>query len=381
MPKENMLLFTISMNNRSAVIIVVIMVGVLIALTSITQKGVFTNTATFPEIENIKKLKTTKEQSVELKKLLDRVGPLEAQEAMFRSGLPFTGETHLLIHVIGDYIYEKNGPDGLPLCREYFLSACYHGFIIDTLADHGLEGIVEAMSKCRMAPPGVMTQCVHASGHGFLAWHDYDLLKGLGMCDKLGEKVKDFTYFNCYDGVFMENFWGVHGGKPSEKRWFKEDEIYYPCTDKRIPEKYLNGCWANQATVIYQHYHGDLKKTAEACDNVGNETYRDTCYNNLYRQIHPLTAGKKERVAMLCTNATGLARQNECMLTNMVAFWSVGDRAMPFDLCNESKEPLRKECFNRLIGMIYYDYSALPQEKDFYCNKILDKSYQDQCKK
>src|SRR3989344_5224235 len=70
-------------------------------------KGASAIKTTAPEIENIKKLKNTTAQGEELKKLLDRVGPIEAQEQMLASGLPFTGETHLLIHVVGDYIYNK----------------------------------------------------------------------------------------------------------------------------------------------------------------------------------------------------------------------------------------------------------------------------------
>jgi hypothetical protein len=332
------------------------------------------------EIENIKNAKSTQEQAEWLTQLLETVGPVEAQEQMLVSGLPFTGETHLLIHVIGDYIYDKFGPEGLPLCRDYFLSACYHGFIINTLADYGLKGMAEAMVKCRAADPGVSAQCAHAAGHGFVAWHDYDLIKAAEMCDELGKRTEHFPHFNCYDGVFMENIWGVHGGKPSEKRWVKPDDIYYPCNDERIPERYLSGCWANQATLIYQYYQGNLKKTAEACDGVADETYRDTCYDNLARQIHPLTQGQKERVMSLCANATGPRRQEECLLTNMAAFWSVGDRVVPFELCAEANEPLQGRCFERLISLINYYLAAMPEEKMLYCHKIPIESYRNKCK-
>ena len=304
---------------RGCFLLVLLMVGLGVLMAR-------TPSNTIPEIENIKKLKTVAEQGLELKKLLERVGPIETQEQMFRSGLPFTGQTHLLIHVIGDYIYRVYGSLGLPLCRDYFLSACYHGFIINTLDDSGIEGIVEAIDKCKTAGPGVSAQCAHAAGHSFVAWHDYNLIKGLEMCDQLGAQVKNFAYFNCYSGAFMENVWGVHNGAPSEKRWVKEDDINYPCDDPRIPEKYLNGCWSTQATLIYQHYNGNLKKTAEACDMVKNSTYQTTCYDNFARQIHPLTNNSVDKVFSLCAYATGQHWQDECILTNVISYWSVGDR-------------------------------------------------------
>ncbi len=311
-----------------------------------------------PEIENILNLRTSEERSAELVKLLERVGPERAQEEMLHSGLPFTGETHLLVHTIGNFIYDQYGKDGLALCKDYFLSACYHAVILNTLGDNGLDGVAEAMALCREAGGStVAAQCAHGAGHGFVAWHDYDLVKALEMCDELGSAgelrspASQFPSFNCYDGVFMENVWGVHEGTPSPKRWVKESELYYPCTDPRIPEKYLKGCWSNQATLIYQHFKGDLRKTALACDAVENAEYRETCYNNFSRQIHPMTQGSIEKVKSLCENATGEEWRDYCILTNMTSYWSVGDHELPGKLCASLEEPLKTTCFTRLENL------------------------------
>lgn len=334
---------------------------------------------TSPEITRILSLTSTTERSQELKKLMKRVGPAQAQEEMLRSGLPFTGETHLLVHTIGDVIYDQYGKEGLSYCKDYFLSACYHAVILNTLGDNGIEGVAEAIGLCDKAGGGIVaSQCAHGAGHGFVAWHDYDLLKGVKMCDQLGEKVKNFAYFNCYDGAFMENIWGVHNGAPSEKRWVKADDIYYPCNDPRIPEKYLNGCWSNQATLIYQHYKGDLAKTALACDSVENQEHRRTCYNNFARQIHPLTGGSVEKVKSLCAFATGQEWQNYCVLTNMSAYWSVGDRVLPYAICESLEENLKNTCLTQLSGMIRTYYGAT-EEKSFYCSKISSTILRNQC--
>ena len=360
-------------------IIVALACGFFFTTYKVASQSNSNSSSAVPEIQKILSLKTTAEQSQELIKLMDRVGPVEAQNLMYKSGLPFTGETHLLIHTVGNYIFQKYGLDGLPYCREYFLSACYHGFIINTLADYHMEGMVKAMEKCQEEGAGVASQCAHAAGHGFVAWQDYDLIKSLKMCDELGGLVENFANFNCYDGVFMENLWGVHGGVPSEKRWIKDDDIYYPCDDSRIPEKYLNGCWSNQASLMYQHFKGDLKKTAEGCDAVENPLFKQTCYNNFARQIHPLTEGKKEKVVSLCQNATGQEWQEYCMITNMTASWSVGDRVLPFDLCSSFIDPLESRCFDQLIGMINFDYGQKPAEKKIYCDKITNEAEKDRC--
>ncbi|MEX0919198.1 MAG: hypothetical protein WDZ64_00410 [Parcubacteria group bacterium] len=354
-------------------------VVILIILGAMSLSRPESSSAKAPEIEKILSLKTTKEQSVELINLMERVGPLEAQENLLSSGLPFTGETHLLVHTIGDYVYENYGLEGLPNCRDYFLSACYHGFILNALAEYGLDGMAEVMQECEKVGPGVAPQCAHGAGHGFVVWHDYNLVKGAEMCDALGEKLNTFYYNNCYDGVFMENVWGVHDGAPSDKRWVSDTDIYYPCTDLRIPEKYLGGCWSNQATLIYQHFKGDLKKTAEACDEVENAGYKETCYNNFSRQIHPLTNGQVERVFSLCQNATGENWKNYCINANMSAYWSVGDRVAPFKICEMQSDEPQKHCFQNLAGMIRYQYSHMPAEMQRYCDKIPNTEERNTC--
>lgn len=332
-----------------------------------------------PEIKAILASRSTNEQKPYLLKLLKRIGPEKTQEELLKSGLPFTGESHLLVHTIGDYLYKKYGSKGLSFCKEYFLSACYHAFIINDLSDNGIKGLAKSMDQCIKAGPAVFAQCAHASGHGFVVWNDYDLPKAATMCDELGSNARGFPLFNCYDGVFMENLFSVHEGKLSPKRWVKSDDPYYPCNDPRIPEKYLQGCWANQASLMYQMYRGDWKKVAEGCDNVVDPKSQETCYNNFARQIHPETKGHADRAFTLCQNATGPKWRNYCLNVLVNAAFSVGDRkSMPYEICHRMNEPEKKGCYSNIFGMIAW-YEKNPEKGANYCNNIKDKSYQKDC--
>lgn len=334
------------------------------------------------EIQEIREASSPHDQVRSLRKLLSKVGPEATQEALYRSGLPFTGQTHLLIHTIGDFLYENFGTRSIIYCKDYFLSACYHGTLIHIIADFGIEGVVEAMGRCQEAGLHVVTQCAHAIGHGLLAWTDYELLETLALCDEVGRKTGEggFPYFNCYDGVFMENLWGVHNGVPSPKRWVKEDDLYYPCNDSRIPIKYLNGCWANQATLIYQRFNGDLKKTAQACDGVLMPEYQKTCYHNFARQIHPLSQGQAEKVFELCQNASGAYWQNFCLITILGAAFSVGDQEkLPFEICRSMGGHNQAVCYQELLGLIqFYAQEDLPRRQEL-CKRILEESWQEKC--
>ncbi len=333
-----------------------------------------------PEVQHILNTTDLSEQRAWLTKLLDRVGPEHTQEYMLHSGLPFTGQSHLLVHEIGEYIYKKYGPAGLKYCKEYFLSACYHSFIIDDLADHGIDGLSHTIEQCKESGTNVLTQCAHAAGHGFLAWRDYDLLGALKMCDQLHQKSGDVPTFNCYDGVFMENFWGVHDGEPSPKRWLKASDPLYPCDDPRIPHQYLSGCWSNQASVMYVQFHGDLKKVASYCDAVQDPDLQGMCYNNFARQIHPLTNGKTDAAFALCQNATGEKWQNYCLETIASAAFSVGDHEkMPFEICSRIGESSKKECYQELSGMIWGEAGKDVSVGDELCGRIQDKTFREEC--
>ena len=335
----------------------------------------------YPEIKQILSLQKVRDQSPYLIKLLDRIGPEKTQEELLRSGLPFTGETHLLVHTIGKYIYEKHGASGLKMCKDYFLSACFHAFIIEDLSDNGMRGLSSTMNSCEKAGINVLSQCSHATGHGFVVWNDYDLVRALKMCDELAQKPDSNTpAFNCYDGVFMENLFSVHEGELSEKRWIDDTDPYYPCNDTRIPEKYLGGCWVNQASRMHQMYQGDLKKVAQGCDQVLNPKHQELCYNNFARQIHPMTEGQSGKAFILCTNATGEKWQNYCLNTLVGAAFSVGDKGkMPFEICHKMENVSSKNnCYNKLSGIIN-SYAKNQNEAIVLCKKILDVGYRKNC--
>ncbi len=279
--------------------------------------------------------------------LIDRVGPVKAQEALRGSGLPFDGETHLLNHTVGEYLYDHLGPEGLIYCRDYFLGSCFHGFIIRAVGGGRVENIEEIIENCAAAGSALLVQCGHALGHGFLALEGYENLPAaLNRCDQI--EFPDFPHFNCYDGVFMENIFGVHEGVFSAKRWIKSDDARYPCNDPRIVPKYLEACWLNQPALMYRLFHADLARVGKECFAVPDRFFKEACFDGLARQIHPLAAGQATEAGRLCgllpTDWTDF-----CVLRIVNAALGFGDRNLSRELCPQIKATLvREECLSRL---------------------------------
>lgn len=359
----------------------VVMLG-LIALTFFVYFGFFngsTEALADKLIVSIKSADSIEKQVKIYRQLIEKVGPEIAQEKLYRSGLPFTGQTHLLNHTVGEGLYEKYGPAGLVQCKDYFLSSCYHGFIVLAIARGGMEEVEKTMEECRKSGPAVFTQCAHAVGHGLLASEGYSkLVDALKLCDKVDLPGGRFPMFNCYDGVFMENIWAVHEGEPSPDRWVKKDDPFYPCDDPRIGTKYQLACWSNQPALMYQLFDRDIKKVGLECEKVLNPEFQKMCFDGLARQIHPLTKGSTAKTLELCGLMSGVKWIDFCIVTNAVSSFSVGDRVVPFEICSRIREVNKEYCYNRLFGTMD---GYVKNKKDFQtlCSKIQDEKWREKC--
>jgi hypothetical protein len=366
------------MRTSTLFVCVVILLFVNIAFLTIFYVNQNTAQKSTEIVKKIVELKDVNLQSPLVIDLLKLNGVEATQDLLLKSGLPFTGESHLLVHTVGNYIYDTLD-NGLSHCKDYFLSACYHAYIIRDLADNGVDGVAQTVEKCASAGVHVLAQCSHASGHGFLAWTDYDIPKALSMCDQIQETFNEIPTFNCYDGVFMENIYGVHEGSPSPKRWVKTEDFYYPCNDSQILDKYKLACWANQATLVYIESHEDFDRVISVCDSAPTYEYMRMCYNNYARQIHPLTYGKYAAGQEFCNKASTQEWVDYCEISLLHAAYSVGDRTtMPFEICRGINSETTDACYEALIDDIA-SYSPTNVEIQKQCNLIENEEYKNVC--
>jgi len=331
-----------------------------------------------PEIREIKRLGGTYASSETYRKLMDRVGPVQAQEELYRSGLPFTGETHLLNHASGEYLYENFGPAGLVQCKDYFLSSCYHGFTIELIGEEGLLGVNEVIKECQNIGITTLSQCIHSMGHGFVSWVGYKQLpQALELCDEVVSNFPNAPVFNCYDGVFMENVWGIHDGYPSPDRWIDDNDPLYPCYDSRIDPKYRLGCLANTATLMLKTFNGNLTKSGELCLSIRDSIEREGCFDNLARQIHPMTFGHVDKVYELC-NTMPEDWKNFCIIRVATSDMSVGGRELAFEICNRIDESNLGLCYDSILNTLSV-YTTNPLEFHELCKKVEDPYWREQC--
>lgn len=334
-----------------------------------------------PEIIEILKTREIEKRVPLYRKLIERVGVEKAQEALFRSGLPFNGDTHLLNHTSGDYLYETQGSGGIVHCKSYFLFSCYHGILIATIAEEGMHGLEDVMRICRKnGGEALAGQCAHAIGHGLLAWSGYaELPQAFKGCDIVSDSVENFPLLNCYDGVAMENLWAVHtDGETSPDRWVDKDDPFFPCNDRRIDEQWKKGCWLNQASVMYELFDGDISRVSKECTAVQNPEYQWACQNNLARQLHTEVGGSLEQAIQLCREA-GVDWEYFCLTTVAEEEYILNGRTLPFEICASVPEDEKTTCYEHLQSVIY-SFNMDTNSRLSECDRILEEPHRKQCR-
>ncbi len=362
-------------------LIVLILINLLLWLILTKQKPIVVGNKI--EVAEISAILNSNDQDYRRKEariLAERVGPDKALELLKNSALPFTGDSHLLVHEVGYVIYQRYGKDALLHCKDDFNFGCYHGVIITAASSNkeGLKYIKEMVDRCR----GNWTkfaQCAHAVGHGLEAMWDYDLPKSLADCDKLfeGEVSYKNAVIHCHDGVFMENLFGLHdsGVRTSyQRKWLSDSDIYFPCD--AVAEKYQQGCWYNQASRIYQMKDGNINMTATACETLKNTDNKRWCFNNLARQITSSTNNNIDKVFELC-GETGSSRKADCAIDTAVQYYAQGGRMKAIQICKNPVGSFQNDCFKQIAPMIAVDTIISKSEKESLCGEIGD--YKSEC--
>ncbi len=225
----------------------------------------------------------------------------------------------------------------------------------------------------------IFGQCVHGLGHGLLPYTGYkNVLEALTLCDEVGQDIKQFNFYLCHNGVFMENIWGVHEGKPSPDRWVKKDDIHYPCNDPRIEDKYLGACWYNQHTIMESYYNGDTAKVGNECYQLTDARFQKECFEGMFNVMQASARGNVDQQFASCKKIPEewFAR---CLTTQIIVELSHGGSDSSFEICSRIDEANKFICYDTLTDvMIFY----LPADQHSgLCKRIPLEHREGKCKK
>ena len=243
------------------------------------------------------------------------------------------GYSHTLGHIVGHSFYNRYGIESLSFCDTSLGFACMHGVVEELIVQKGIEGARE----CSLGG-GVIEQCNHGLGHGFLIREAYDVREALHDCDEFVLPDAE-SRSNCYDGVFMEYVWSGPQYEIDAKDIFTfcggfEDRLqsttcvrYVPLVLRkmfgsdfekvaaeclRAPDPaFREICERNTGTVEAVLQKGNFEKIQEACSSIEDEEYTYRCFMHAAIETHRQQyRGWRDSVAALCGEASPYARDN-----------------------------------------------------------------------
>ncbi|MYE38523.1 MAG: hypothetical protein F4X82_03350, partial [Candidatus Spechtbacteria bacterium SB0662_bin_43] len=285
---------------------------------------------------------------------------------------------HNRAHELGRRAYELLGNEAFKECGIECHSGCRHGATEAFFAHNGsgnLAHSIDLLCGEETAEFG-LHQCLHGTGHGLMAWFDYDIHAALEACDLIETNHRS----SCRSGVFMENIVGgiatAESTDGDEYHFTKylNDDPHYPCNI--LDDTYKSDCYFLQTDRI-QTLLGREAIGAE-CAKI-EKPFQLSCFLSMGRTISGSTQQNPEEAFTLCrTTIEDPENANICLsgvLADLIWDETHTDRAIAF--CALDHYPsFRGKCYHQLMSIAA---SVIPSHKrDTFC-KQLPEQYHDTC--
>ncbi len=213
---------------------------------------------------------------------------------------------HTSAHAFGAALFAVEDNAGLSVCDARFSYGCFHEFMGNSIASHGLSVVNELNEGCIRVLVKSPLSCQHGIGHGILASLGYDeesLITSLGECAKLPYSDR---IGGCYGGVFMEYNMQTMLGKQGHLRSADSEEgLYKPCVG--LESKYHASCvfwqpqWWHIAVLHAESSEESFAQLGTYCRGMTHtKELRRECFQGIGNITNPATDFDVVRSRELC---------------------------------------------------------------------------------
>jgi hypothetical protein len=254
---------------------VIVVAGVFIVLDSPQKEVSLQNTAdiSLSEIESIylSNCGTQKCVMEAANEMTVKYGPEKAVKVFelfnAKERKTYLGDPHIWVHQVGVQTAKRFGTTGEAFirCPSSFNYGCMHGFFENSSLQTGslkitTEQICGSLEKNPNYSDKYKFYCYHGAGHGIMQSVDYDLSKGLAVCDELSSRNGQE---GCWQGLFMEGNNGANEGEAPVEIFSTVNNPLAPCNKVAAKHKYQ--CYINLGGRLVLVMDSDVKASANAC--------------------------------------------------------------------------------------------------------------------
>ncbi len=244
--------------------------------------------------------------------------PRAAWRYLTRAGLKDAFEGHRLGHLVGNYLYWREGITALSTCTPDFTYACHHSIIDAFLAAHGDAENEELQRVCTHPPTTLDAEdsyyfrqsCSHGAGHGFASFYSPSMERIVRACDTAftGDMRR-----SCYDGIFMalsitpstralvrEHPWQLCANMNGDL--LRSCSRYMPLM---VPSFDPDGSLSGSDDTVHAYL--------QICAAAPSIFLEDECMQTTAIYIASITGGGTEASRTFCARAKNTRAQNTCL--------------------------------------------------------------------
>jgi hypothetical protein len=230
-------------------------------------------------------------------------------------------DIHYIAHIFGEALYQQEGIKSMIVCDASFAYGCYHGLIVTTLSDHGLETLPQLNEICVQNNKEDETGCRHGIGHGLLEYlGGNQLQKALELCSS----IQPVSLLGCTQGVFMEyNRPGMmdHSNKFFGTRLLKDEtKIMEPCS--YLPKTFKNSCYYELSQWWVSILNQDIKKIGLLCNELETEDNKKSCYMGVGTIVSQRTLFDIPKTINACSLLPNNIAETYCRATAAWVFYA-----------------------------------------------------------
>lgn len=213
---------------------------------------------------------------------------------------------HTSAHAFGAALFAVEDNAGLSVCDARFSYGCFHEFMGNSIASHGLSVVSELNEGCIESLVESPLSCQHGIGHGIFAFLGYDeesLVKSLGECANL---PYNDPIGGCYGGVFMEyNMQTMLGRQGHLRPANSKEDLYRPCVN--LESEFRASCafwqpqWWHIAILHAESTKDSFAQLGTYCREMADtKELRRECFQGIGNITNPATDFDAERSRELC---------------------------------------------------------------------------------
>ncbi|TSC62229.1 MAG: Uncharacterized protein Athens041674_534 [Parcubacteria group bacterium Athens0416_74] len=215
-------------------------------------------------------------------------------------------DQHTSAHAFGAALFAVEDNAGLSVCDARFSYGCFHEFMGNSIASHGLSVVSELNEGCIESLVESPLSCQHGIGHGIFAYLGYDdesLFRSLRECAAL---PYNDPIGGCYGGVFMEYNMQTMLGRQGQLRAVDSgDDLYKPCVS--IESRYRASCafwqpqWWHIAILHAESTEKSFAQLGAYCrEMTDTKALRRECFQGIGNITNPATDFDAARSRELC---------------------------------------------------------------------------------